>query len=232
MLWRGPFGGGAASGKVGAMVAAHNTGGQYVRSRTTPTNPNSVFQQEVRNAVRSLTARWGQIDQSQREAWDVYDANVTVRNRLGDNIHIGALPHYIRSNTPRIQANLPVIDDAPTVFDLGEVQDAVIQFTPGEDGTGTLTLDAGANWITSATGSENSMLVYLSRPQNPAINFFKGPYRFTEEINSVTASSGTATFSMPFEGTANINQIFGYVRITRGDGRLSSTYEIQSYIQP
>jgi len=226
MLWRGPMGGGAASGKVGSMVASHNSGGQYVRSRTTPTNPNSVFQQEVRNAVRSLTTRWVTLDPEARDGWETYAANVAVVNRIGDTIHISGIAHYVRSNTPRVQANLPIIDDAPQQYDLGEVQGTVIQFSPSSDGTGTLTLDPTADWITSATGSENSMLVYLSRPQNLSVNFFKGPYRFTEEINSVTASTGTATFALPFTPAAIINQIYGYVRITRGDGRLSSDFQI------
>jgi hypothetical protein len=221
------MGGGAASGKVGAHVAAHNSGGQYLRARTTPTNPNTVFQQAVRNAVRTLTTRWSSVlTQDQRDSWDVYGRNVTVRNRLGDQIKISGIAHYTRSNTPRLQAALAVVDDGPPLFDLGDVTPGVFGYTLGA-ATGTLTLDTSADWIANATGSENSLLLYVSRPQNIGISFFKGPYQFAGQVNSAQASTGTFTFTLPFAYTVTPQQqSFAQVRVTRGDGRLSSGFQL------
>lgn len=224
MLWRGPMGGGAASGKVGAHVAAHNSGGQYLRARTTPTNPNTTFQQDVRNAVRTLTTRWNTLTDEQRFGWETYGRNVTLRNRLGDQIKISGIAHYTRSNSPRFQAGLPIIDNAPGVFDLGDIFSGIDTIDVGAT-TGTLTFSPTADWIVNATGSENSLLLYASRPQNPSINFFKGPYRFCAEVNSQQASTGTFTFTLPFAGTLGLNQqIFTTSRVTRGDGRLSGSF--------
>jgi len=222
------MGGGAASGKVGAMVAAHNSGGQYVRARTTPTNPNSVQQQEVRNAVRSLSARWSTIlTQDQRDGWETYAANVALTNRLGDTIHVSGIAMYTRSNVPRQQAVLPIIDDAPGTFDLGEVQGTVIIASFVEPDEGTITLNTTADWITGATGSENSMLLYLSRPVGPAIQFFKGPYRYVTFIDSQQATTGLWSFALPFNVQSGLGQqIYGYVRVSRGDGRLSSKFDV------
>jgi hypothetical protein len=225
MLWRGPHGGGAASGAAGTQVASHNTGGQYLKARTVPTNPNTIFQQEVRNAVRTTTSRWNTLTPEQRDGWGVYAANTTFRNRLGDTIKISGIANYVRSNTPRFQAGLPLIDDAPGTFDLGDVNGAVIAFDFGT-ADGTLTLDDASDWITN-NGSANTMLVYVSRPQNAGINFFKGPYRLAGSINGTSAGATPAqVISLPFAATAGLGQqLFGQVRITRGDARLSSTFQ-------
>lgn len=219
------MGGGAASGKVGAMVASHNTGGQYVRARTTPTNPNTVFQQAVRNAVRAITSNWNNLSDAQREAWGVYAANTTFRNRIGDTIKLSGIANYVRSNTPRFQAGLAVIDDAPTIFDIGDTSNSVLDFNIGTT-TGTITLDASSPWLND-NASSNTMLVYVSRPQNAGINFFKGPFRLAGSING---SSGFATpaqvITLPFPATPGVGQqLFGQVRVSRGDGRLSSTFQ-------
>lgn len=225
MLWRGPHGGGAASGAAGSAVAAHNTGGQYLRARTTPTNPNSIFQQEVRNAVRTLSTRWNNLTQDQRDGWAVYSANTSFRNRLGDTIKISGIANFVRSNTPRYQAALAFIDDAPGTFDVGDVTDAAPGFDFGTT-DGTLTLSPTADWIVT-NGSANTMLVYISRPQNAGINFFKGPYRFTAAINGSAAGATPAqVIALPFPVTPGLGQqLFGQIRITRGDGRLSSTFQ-------
>jgi hypothetical protein len=228
MLWRGPHGGGAASGAIGSSVASHNTGGQYLRARTTPTNPSTPFQQEVRNAVRTLSSRWNTLTDAQRDGWAVYAANTSFRNRLGDAIKLSGIANYTRSNVTRFQAALPIIDNAPGTFDIGDVTDATIALVVGTT-TGTLTLNTTSNWITQ-NGSANNMAVYLSRPQNPGIGFFNGPYRLAKVING---SSGSVTpaqvISLPFSVTPGIGQIvYGQARVTRGDGRLSSAFQIGS----
>lgn len=220
------MGGGAASGKVGAMVASHNSGGQYVRARTTPTNPNTTFQQAVRNAVRSLTAAWNQILGSQRDAWAVYGRNTTFKNRLGDTIQLSGIAAYVRSNTPRLQAGLTRIDDAPTIFDVGEVQAPPMDLVLGTT-TGTLTLDPTADWITAGTAGQNSLLVYLSRPQNVGVTFFKGPFQLAGTLASNGAgTAGAYALTLPFAVDPAVGQqVFGQVRVSRGDARLSSTFQ-------
>lgn len=222
------MGGGAASGKIGAMVASHNTGGQYVRARTTPTNPNTVFQQAIRNAVKSLATSWNAIFPSQRDAWAVYAANTTLRNRLGDSIKTSGIAQYIRSNASRLQAGLDRLDDAPTIFDLGDVQSAPIIFETGTT-TGTLTLDQSADWVEAGTTSQSNMLVYISRPQNLGKTFFKGPFQLAGVINATSANaSATQVIALPFAyDISGDQQLFGQVRVTRGDARLTSTFQFQ-----
>jgi len=217
MLWRGPHGGGAASGKAGAMVASHNKGGQYIRARTTPTNPRTQFQQDVRNSLSTLSSSWRSLTQLQRTGWEIYGTQVPTTNALGDSIIISGIAAYVRANTPRLQAGLSLVSDAPTIFDSGDTGGFDVTLTNASHGTFTLqTLPTGWTTGTSATAA----LLYTSRPQNVTINFFGGPYR----LAAVLASPATA---MGFTPAFNIggDQMFFRARITREDGRLSPSID-------
>lgn len=220
MLWRGPFGGGAASGKQGSTVASHNRFGQYLRARTTPTNPATAQQQAVRNAVKSLTTRFQEtLTNNQRIDWQTYANNVTMPNALGDAVAMTALNMYTRSNTGRQQASQTTIDAAPTQMDLGTFTGPTL--TLGANSyNGTITFAATDAW--NATSSAlTGMLLYTSRTQAGSINFFKGPYRFCARVNG---TSGSATVTLPFTAGPTTNKTFFQVRVTRTDGRLSSAF--------
>ena len=227
MLVRGVFGGGAASGKLGSVVASHNSGGQYLRSRVTPTNTATVFQQEVRNAVRTLSPQYATtLTDAERASWAVYAENVKVKNRLGDTINISGISAFIRANTPRIQAGLPILTAAPTIFDIGDAG------TPG-----TITIAASSTvgifhyaptdtWVTG--GTLNNALLYISRPQNIGKSFFAGPYRLAATIVG-GGTVGTIGFNLPFpSGATGTQRIFGQYRIGYGDGRLSSPLQVSA----
>lgn len=210
------------SGKIGGIVASHNAGGAYFRAATIPTNPNTTFQQAVRNAVAQLSAAWvDTLTQAQRDAWDVYGDNVKVTNRIGEQINIGGLAHYVRSNTARLQAAVGRVDDGPTTFSLpvygapgyssfsAATQNGNVEFT-----TGSLT-DPWANEV------GGFMFIYMSRPQNAGINYFRGPYRLTGQIvgDPVPPVSPFA-IAWPFVGVAG-QRVFLRAVVGQADGRYS-----------
>jgi hypothetical protein len=210
------------SGSVGGMTLSHNAGGLYLRARTIPTDPGSVFQTVVRDAMSLLTTRWSNdLTQTQRDAWDVYGANVPVTNPLGDPINLSGISHYTRSNIPRVQAGLDTVDDGPTVFTLAP-QEAVL-YTASE---ATQLISAayldGRSWA-SETGS--AMLLFASRPQQPSINFFKGPYRLAGIIAGLTGTPPLTPQDVPAPFPfVDGHRIFMQARMSLVDGRLSSPF--------
>ena len=225
MLFRGALGGGAASGKLGALVASHNSGGQYLRSRVTPVNTNTPQQQEVRNGVRTLSPQYAtSLTATQRSSWEVYGENVSLRNRLGDSIKASGISHFVRSNTSRIQAGLAIIPTAPTVFDLGDSGTPGTMTLAAAGTAGTLTFSPTDAWV--AGGTVNHLLLYVSRPQNIGKSFFAGPYRLAATIPGGN-TTGSVTFTSPFAtGATGTQRIFAQYRITYSDGRLSSPLQI------
>ena len=95
-----------ASGSAGGYTFSRNRSGPYLRNRSIPTNPGSEAQVIVRGHFASLSSAWAGIADSQRTAWALYAANVSVTNRLGDQIFLTGQQMYIRCNAVRLRAGL------------------------------------------------------------------------------------------------------------------------------
>lgn len=218
---------GEASGSLSSMTFSHNRGGQYIRQRAVPTNPNSTYQQVVRSLVSSLSGLWSSgISATDRDAWDVYAAQVPIADALGEPRNVGGLGMYIRGNVGRLQsgvAGLTRVDPGPTVYNLGEYSAPVIGTINAISGLMSLAFTNTDEW---ANEDGSAMLVYASRPQNPGINFFKGPYRYAGAIegDGTTPPTSPASITLPFAVTAG-SKVFVRAVVSRADGRLSATFQ-------
>jgi len=214
-----------ASGSVGGLCYSHNRGGMYTRSRAIPTNPGSPQQVAIRGFVATLTSLWNNVlTPTQRTAWDTYAEAVPLLNALGEPINVGGLAMYVRSNVPRLQAALDRVDDGPSVFNLGEFTNPTWANVDATGGDGELGYDNSDEWA-DETGS--AMLILVSRGQNPAVNYFKGPYRFAGLVAGLTGTPPTSpeTITLPFAVIAG-QSVFAQVRVTRADGRLSLPFRL------
>lgn len=209
-----------ASGSIGGLTASRNRGGQYFRARAVPVNPNSPQQQAIRGFVASLTSLWnGTLTAPQRDSWNQYALNVPLPDKLGEPRNVGGIAMYIRSNVPRLQGALPRVDDAPTVFNLGAFTNPSFGTFAATTNDFAVTFDANDDW---ANEDDAAMLILGSRPTNPTINFFKGPYRFAGLIagDAITPPTSPATIVNPFNFAVD-QRVFVQIRISRVDGRLT-----------
>lgn len=212
------------SGSIGGLTGSHNKGGLYFRARAVPTNPGSTFQQAVRNAVAQLTSRWTDtLTAAQRAAWAVYAANVPLVDTLGEARTVPALSMYVRSNVPRLQASLTVVDDGPTTFTLATMTDPSVGIDASADEV-DVTYTNTDPWAITTGGA---LLVLCSRPQGAGINYFKGPYRLAGSILGDTSTPPTSpsSLSLPFPAAAG-QTIFVQIRATNADGRLSAPFRL------
>jgi len=211
-----------ASGSVGGSTFSRNAGGMYIRARAIPTNPGTAEQNAVRWIMADLTSRWNNLlTDEQRLGWKLYSDNVQLPNTLGEQIKVGAMPMFIRSNLPRYQVGLTGVDDAPTTYNLGEFTAPVLGTVDASAGNLSLAFTNSDEWA-NEVGS--SMLVYVSRPANNSRFFFNGPYRYAGRINGAASPpSSPATIALPFPVAAG-NKVFIQVRVSRVDGRLSSAF--------
>ena len=213
----------AGSGSIAGLTASRNRGGLYFRARAVPTNPNTTQQQAVRQALATLVDAWTTVlSPAQRAAWDVYAVNTPVFNRLGASIILTGQQFYIASNTPRIQASILRVDAAPTTFDRGSFSDPTFASVSAATGILTLAFTDTDAWV----GEDDSfMAVYAGRPQNPSINYFKGPYRFANIVlgDATTPPTTPASIGLPFTFTAG-QRAFFKVNVSRADGRYTQPF--------
>ena len=216
------------SGSIGGMTAGHNKGGIYLRARGMMPNPNTGRQIAVRNAVTTLVQRWSEsLDEGQRQVWDTYAKNVLLTNRLGDPLQISGQNHYVRSNTPRLQSGLPIIDDGPGLFNLGDTGTLTIDALGDQDPAVAVDVAGSPDW---AADDEGSLIGWMGLPQNAGRNFFRGPWRLLGEVGGSTATPVTeAGFPIlsgaPFPMSPG-QRVWFYFRATNQDGRLSSRTQV------
>lgn len=219
------YGGGIIqmTGSIAGNTHARNRYGNYIRARTKPINPNSARQVVIRSCMATLTERWSDILTSdQRTAWNLYAASLTMKNRLGEAIHLTGFNHYIRSNSIRLQSSLALIDAGPTDFSLPE-KDTTLAITASKAAQEIeVTFDNTMAWA-KETGA--FMLTYQGQPQNPQRNFFNGPWRLMDNIVGLDATGITSpdVEAVPF-AIAEGQRQWIYVRIARLDGRLSEKF--------
>jgi hypothetical protein len=191
-----------------------------------PTNPNTPQQQTVRSILAAGSAIWADtLTQDQRDKWDLYALQVPLPNSLGAPINVGGIGMFQRTNVARLntgEASLLRILTAPSIFDLGSFTAPAIDSVDAVADTLDLTFDNADEW---ANEDLAAMSIAVSRPQNPSINYFKGPYRFADVVlgDSGTPPTSPATIALPFLVEAG-QRLFIFVRVTRADGRLSASF--------
>lgn len=210
------------SGSIGGTVWSRNSAGAYIRNRSVPVNPNTDRQVGVRNFVKALTIAWANVlTQVQRDAWDVYAANVDWLNRLGQSINLTGLNHYVRSNVPRLQCELARVDAGPVIFNLAAAELALVA-SGGEAAQQIgVDFDDGAAWATETGGFQ---IVAMGLPQNASIKFFGGPWRVCDCFKGQDAPNGEPSSPTLIDAPwpiAEGQRIWVRTRIGRADGRLS-----------
>lgn len=216
---------GRGSGSIGGATFSHNRGGSYIRARVIPVNVNSPAQIKVRALMAMLANRFtNTLTEAQRDLWALYSANVEMPGPLGNNRNVGAMGMFVRSNLARVQSGEATVDVAPAIFDLGS-------FTPINAPTavaGTQTVgfefDDTDDWVNE---TDASMLVYIGRPVNPAVNHFTGPFRFAGAVDGDDTLPETSPASIVSLTPWSVGQKINFrVQVTRADGRYSNTQQV------
>jgi hypothetical protein len=206
-----------ASGSVGGLTASHNRGGLYFRARAIPVNGNTIYQQAVRNYIKTCAAAWSQVlTQPMRDAWAAYAAAVPYVDSLGEPRFIPPLAMYCACNVARLQAGLTRVDTGPTVLVLPVMTQPV--YTVTAPSTGSLAFTSADAWANEVGGG---MFLRVSRGYGVGINYFRGPYRYAGKVSGAASPpSSPASIGTPFAVVAG-QRVFYAVRVCRADGRLS-----------
>lgn len=209
--------GGQLSGSVAGVVASHNRGGQYLRNRSIPVNPNTVRQTEVRSAFASASFFWRTLTDAQRGGWISYAAGTPRLNRLGESITLSGHMWYAAVNGFLGSAGQPGTATAPP--------------SPGLSTLGAsqaVTASAATQELTLATIGATAFDV-IAFQMGPALSagvgFAGGPVTFVGADTTGDASGGSVVIAVNRYGIL----VAGQRRVVRvmgidGDGRLSDVF--------
>lgn len=126
---------------------------------------------------------------------------------------------YISMNTVRMQTGDVVIDVAPAIFSGTPLTPPILTIADESTQIITFTYNNLDEWANEIGGF---LAVYVGRPQNPSVEFFKGPYRWMNTVAGAVVppvSPATSGPSFPFVAGQRIHVAF---RAMTADGRIST----------
>ncbi len=128
------YGGGVAnmSGSEAGTVHSHNKGGTYTRQRTVPTNPQTARQMAQRDKLSNSAKEWvNDLDQLQRDAWNVFASENPVIDTLGQSIFLSGFQMYVKlNNRIAVAGGLP-INEPPLDQIVTQLTQADLSFDKG-----------------------------------------------------------------------------------------------------
>lgn len=170
-------------GKLGGHVAAQNKGGSYLRTKVTPSNPQSTFQTGVRNIFGSISAGWSALTASQRAAWNNAVDDWKKTNIFGDLKLPSGKALYQRLNQQAQVVNYPALTTPPAKEDI-----------PPSNVT-AVTIDTTAETITATglyNGANATIQIFSSGVVSAGTNFVKNLMRMVGHSNGLAYDPGTA----------------------------------------
>lgn len=157
-------------GKLGGHVLTKSRNGASVRTKVTPTNPQTSYQQANRAIFGQLSSNWTSLTESQRQAWNGAVKEFEKTNIFGDLKAPAGRDLYISLNRNILQGGGTEIDVPPLKQGIKPNAITSVDF----DATGEI---ISIELQTTLDTNEVAM-VYLTAPMSAGRYNFSGAYRF------------------------------------------------------
>lgn len=188
-------------GKLGGHVASKNRGGNYLRTKTTPVNPQSTAQTDVRSIFGNLSQAWSGLTESERESFNEAVGDFAQTDIFGDLKNPSGKALFQRLNQNLLLVNQSQLNSAPgLVGSPEEIASAVAIDTVGSTITPNgLATSAGVFVVMRASGKVSA-----------GTSFVKNRMRIvsTFEANSAPADGGYADYVAKFGAPQTGDKIF------------------------
>lgn len=186
--------------KLNGSVLSKNRYGSYVRNKVTPVNPQTSFQQAVRQRLGSLSASWRGLSQVARDGFSELAKSVPFTDIFGDSKTLDGKSFFVKLNSNLLSVGQAPILVAPI---MGQIPELSI-VSGGADASGAVTITLGQEELPVGY----ALKVY-STPALPAqINFVKN--RMRELAGAQTIEAGdvilTAAYSARFGALSDADE--------------------------
>lgn len=108
----------AGSGKIGGHVAAKNRGGAYLRTKSTPLNPNTSAQAGARALLASLATGWSGLTDAQRKSFNDAVSAFATTDIFGDLRNPSGLNLYVKLNANLSNSAQALLTSAPEKIEI------------------------------------------------------------------------------------------------------------------
>lgn len=163
---------GEIRGKMGGVVYSRNRYGLYVRTKSSPVNPQSARQNAIRAAFTQISQRWRDtLTAAERAAWSDYAQETPFVDSLGNTQVLAGNAMYARFNVPWIDIGGTEVDTAPVTPGAAPM----LTFTITGDTVAGIQITAFAPTLANA---DRIIGLKCSAPVSQAREFFNGPWTY------------------------------------------------------
>lgn len=203
-----------ARGKLGGQVFSKNNAGAYVRTKVTPSNPQTSSQAGARSLFGSISAGWSGLTQAVRDSfnaavadWATTDIFGDLRNPTGKNL-------FQRLNNQAQSAGLAAVVTVPAK-----------QTMPTDIVTGvTIAVGAGTLTLTGANTDASTQIMLFATPVLTAgTKFVKNRLRNISNFAGNAAAPGTeyTSYTAKFGAPAANDNVYVGVKYVLSSGQAS-----------
>jgi len=187
----------AGSGKIGGHVASKNRSGAYFRTKTTPLNPQTPYQQETRSMLASVSKSWGSLTVEQRASFDAAAKQFGKTNVFGDAYTPTGKNFFTQININRLLMAQTVLTTPPA-----PVSVPFMSIDEVAEDTGNMVLT-----LSSSLANTYYVKIRSTKKLVGGVNFIKNMYKLLAvqvglgtTSQTVDAAVFTARFGETFEG--------------------------------
>ncbi len=167
--------------KLNGSVFSRNRGGSYLRTKVTPTNPQTAAQVAARSLLTSFSQSWRGLTESERDSWRAVVDQWSTTDVFGDVINPSGATLYIRLNINISLAGGVAITVPPTPTGANALTDLSI--------TAAVTLDVfDVTFAPTPVPATHALYLETTPMISPGINNANSRFRNIDTLAAAVAS--------------------------------------------
>lgn len=168
-----------ARGKLGGQVFSKNRAGAFVRTKVTPSNPQTSAQLASRSILASLSINWNTLTEAQRASWNGAVENWQKTDVFGDLKKPSGKNLFVALNKNILPFGLAVQDLAPEKTEIPAVLTNTVEI---DNTAGTITMES------SVIPAGFLLQISATAQLNQGVSFVKGKFRVLQNLPAGTVS--------------------------------------------
>lgn len=207
-------------GKIGGHVASKNRAGAYLRTKVTPSNPNTVAQVRARSILASLSQMWQTLTESQRSGWNDAVKEWGTTDIFGDIKKPSGINLFVKLNANLISVGLAQVLDVPAK---SEVPAVVIVSASYKVSTGALFIN-----FDSDLANGKIALIRATPRLSAGVSFVKSQFRVIGQENVQLDNVGLiGAYSNKF-GTVSVgDNVYASVQLVLENGQKTTEQKVK-----
>lgn len=212
-------------GKIGGHVASKNRAGAYLRTKVTPSNPNTVAQAQARGILASLSQGWGQLTDSQRQGWNDAVKEWGTTDIFGDIKRPSGINLFVKLNANLISVGLPQVLDVPAK---SEVPSVVVVDAFYQVPTGGLFIN-----FDSGLADGKIALIRATPKLSAGVSFVKSQFRVIGQANVQFDNVGLiGAYSSKFGTISAGDNVYASVQFVLPNGQKTTEQKVKIQVLP